>query len=222
MTREGELVLVFALHVPLLCRLLHALAHRQSRARLHDARKLRREMLRAQPEPRHDAVHRGPRGVHVEQDVPEFVTEYDGRVADGVGAACNPAVDLAEGDLVGNEYCRLDAGPAGALQVHSRGLQGQPGIDHALAGEIPVAGVLDNGAQRDVAHGLAAQVELVDEPLQGRRHEVLVGALPVNGMGATEGDARAADNGNANGTTIVQHNASGESVSHEREATLHY
>ena len=120
--------------------------------------------------------------MHVQQDMAELVAEDDGRVADGIGAARYAAVDLAESDLVGNEDRGLYAGAAGALQVHSRRFQGQPRVDHALAGEIPVAGMLDNGTQGDVAHGLAAQVELVDEALQGRGHEILVGALPVDGM----------------------------------------
>jgi hypothetical protein len=82
--------------------------------------------------------------------------------------------------------------------------------------------MLDDCAQRDVTHGLAAQVEFVDESLQGRGHEVLIGALPVDGMGTAERNTGATDNGDADGSTIVQHIASGARVSHEREATLHY
>ena len=146
MTRERQLVLVFALHVPLLGREFHALAHRQAGARFEHTRELRREVLRAQPEPRHDAFHRRTRGVCVEQDVAEFVAEYDRRVADGIGAAGDAAVNLSKGDLVGDQDRRFDAGAAGALQVHAGSSQGQARIDHALAGEIPVARMLDDGA----------------------------------------------------------------------------
>ena len=137
------------------------------------------------------------------------------------GWTLEQAIEARERDLVGDQYRRLDARAAGTLQIHTRRAQRQSRIDHALASEVPVTRMLDDRAKRHIAHGLATQVELDDEPLQGRCHEVLVGALSVDGMRTAERDTRAADHGNANGSTIVQHIASGE-VSHEREATLHY
>jgi hypothetical protein len=176
------LVLVFTLHVPFFRRDFHALAHGKAGARFDDAGELRRKVPGAQPEPRHDPLHRRASGMHVQQDVAEFVAKHDRRVADGIGAAGDPAVYLAQCDLVGDQDCCFNARAAGALQVHAGRAQRESRVDHALAREIPVARMLDNRTQGDVAHSLAAQIQLRDEPLQGRGHEVLVGALSVYGM----------------------------------------
>jgi hypothetical protein len=42
--------------------------------------------------------------------------------------------------------------------------------------------MFDHRAEGHIAHGLASQIELRHETLQGRRHQILVGAIPVDGM----------------------------------------
>ncbi len=222
MARERKLVLVFALHVPLLGRDLHALAHRESGTGLGDARKRRFEMRGPQPEPGVDALHRRARGVYVEQDAAEFVAVHDGSITDRVGTPGDAALDLSECDFVRDHDCRFDAGTTGSLQIDAGRTQRQPGVDNAFAREVPVAGVLDNGTESDIAHRLAAEIVLVDQPAEGRRHQFLVRTVPVNRVRSTKGDSRAADHGDAYGTTIVQHDASEQYDSHERAATLHY
>src|SRR5690606_22729928 len=60
MARERERVLLLAGDAPLLGRDLHALAHRQPRARLDDGGQARLEVLRPEPEPRLDPFGGAP------------------------------------------------------------------------------------------------------------------------------------------------------------------
>ena len=110
-----------------------------------------------------------------------------------------PDVDLAEGDLVGDQDRRLQAGAAGLLDVVGGGLRGEPGAEHALAGEVAVAGVLEDGAAGDLAERLALQAEAVDEAVERGSEHVLVGGVRVDAVGAREGDAVAAEDGDPAG-----------------------
>ena len=70
------------------------------------------------------------------------------RVGGGVDAAGDAHVELTEGDLVGDQDRRLQAGAAGLLDVVRRGVRVEPGAEDHLAGEVEVAGVLEHRAGR--------------------------------------------------------------------------
>ena len=69
----------------------------------------------------------------------------------------------------------------------------QLGAQHALAGQVEVARVLEDGAGDDLAHLLALQPEAGDQPVERRGEHVLVGRLRVRRVGPGERDAVAAD-----------------------------
>ena len=140
--------------------------------------------------------------VGVEQDLAQILVEGDRRVGGGVGAAGDAGVDLAEGDLVGDEDRRLEAGAAGLLDVVGGRLGREPGAEHALAGQVAVARVLEHGAAGDLAEPLALEAEAVDQAVEGGGEHVLVGGVRVDGVGAREGDAVAADDGDAAGVSV--------------------
>ena len=55
-------------------------------------------------------------------------------------------------------------GAAGLLHVVGGGLGSEAGAEHALPGQVAVAGVLEHGAAGDLAEPLALQREAVDSP----------------------------------------------------------
>ena len=117
-----------------------------------------------------------------------------------VGAAGDAGLDLAEGDLVGHQDGRLEAGAAGLLHVVGRGRAAeQAGPEHRLAGEVEVAAVLEHGAGGHLAHPLTRQAEPGDQALERGGQHVLVGGPRVGAVGAGERDAVAADDGGAAG-----------------------
>ena len=99
----------------------------------------------------------------------QVLVEADRRVGGGVGAAGDAGVDLAEGDLVGDEDRRLQAGAAGLLDVVGGRLGREPGAEHALAGEVAVARVLEHGAAGDLAEPLALERRSGRRARRGRR-----------------------------------------------------
>ena len=94
---------------------------------------------------------RGLLAVGVEQDLAQVLVEADRRVGGGVDAAGDAGVDLTEGDLVGDEDRRLQPGAAGLLHVVGGRLRREPRAEHALAGQVAVARVLQHGAAGDLA-----------------------------------------------------------------------
>src|SRR6185312_16096810 len=97
---------------------------------------------------------------------------------------------------------RLQPGAAGLLHVVGGGLRGEAGAEHALTGQVAVAGVLQHGAAGDLAEGLAVEVEAVDQPVEGGGEHVLVGRVRVDAVGAREWDPVAADDGNPAGFAV--------------------
>src|SRR5690606_27004224 len=102
-------------------------------------RQFRPEMAWAQPEPGFQLFTERPAPVAGEEDGAVVVGIDDRRVADGIRAARDPRLDLAQCDLVADEDAGLQAGAAGALQIHPRRRRGEPRADDGFAGEIPVA-----------------------------------------------------------------------------------
>ena len=110
-----------------------------------------------------------------------------------------PDVDLAERDLVGDLDRRLQPGAAGLLDVVGGRLGCEPRAEHALAGQVEVARVLEHRAGHDLAEPLAPQLEPVDQAVDGGGQHLLVGDAGVDGVGAGERDAVAADDGDRAG-----------------------
>ena len=106
-----------------------------------------------------------------------------------------PRVDLTERDPVRHGDHGRQAGAARLLQVRGRGLGAQRGAEHALAGEVEVAAVLEHGTGDDGAEPLALQAEAADQPVEGGGEHVLVGRRGVVGARPGERDAVAAEDG---------------------------
>ncbi len=205
MAGKRQLVLVLALHVPFLGRQFTALAHRQAGPRFGHPGELGFEEARPKAEQRPDAIHEGMCGVHVEQHAAIRIRVDDRRIADRVGAAGDAGLDLAKGDLVRDLDGGFDAGAAGALQVVGRGPNRKPRFDDALACEIPVTGVLDDGAEGDFPECLSLEVQLVDETVECTGHQVLVGQSAVHRVRATKRNACPAYYSDSNGVSVMQH-----------------
>ena len=175
------------------------LAHREPGARLLVAGDLGDQVLRPEAGELPQLAGGRALAVGLEQRVAELLVEGDRGVGGGVGAAGDPGVDLAEGDLVGDQDRRLEPGAAGLLDVVGGGLGGEAGAEHRLAGQVAVVRVLEDGAAGDLAERLAGQPEAVDEPVEGGGEHVLVGRVRVLGVRAREGDPVAADDGDRAG-----------------------
>ena len=151
MAADGELVLLLAADPPLGGHDRGVLAHRQPGAGLGVAGDLRDELLRAQPgegaQPRRIGL--GP--VELEQHLAQVLVERERRVGGGVHAAGDADVDLAERDLVGDQDRGLEPGAARLLDVVGRGLGGELGAEHGLAGQVEVTAVLEHRAGGDLA-----------------------------------------------------------------------
>ena len=196
---DGELVLLLAADLPLDRGERRGLPHREPGAGLAVLRDRRREVLRADLGQRGQPALEGLGAVRLEQDLAELLVHRDRCVGRGVRAAGDAHLDLAEGDLVGHRDGRLDAGVAGLLEVVGRRLGRQPGAEHRLAGEVEVPGVLEHGAGHHLAEPLALQAVAGDQSVDRGGQHVLVGRGGVDRVRAREGDAVAADDGDATG-----------------------
>ena len=137
--------------------------------------------------------------VDLHQLAAEPVADSHGSVGGGVGAAGDADLELAERDLVGDLDDGLETGPAGLLEVGSRGLGGQLGAQHRLAGQVEVPGVLEHRARDHLADPLALEPEPGDEAVEGGGEHLAVGGVAVDGVGPGEGDAVATEDGDATG-----------------------
>ena len=186
---QGQLVLGLAGDAPLLGGDRHVVAHRQAGARLDVARRRRDQVARTDRGEGLGPVHGSAGGVGPQQGLAQPLADRDRGVRGGVDAAGDAGLDLPEGDLVGHEDGRLEARPAGLLDVVGGRRRGQRRAEDGLAGEVEVAAVLDDGAGRHLPDPLAGQPEPGDQTLEGRRQHVLVGGARVLAVGAGERDA---------------------------------
>ncbi len=171
------------------------LAHRQPGARLAVARQRRLEVAGAQLHERLELVAGGLAAVGLQEDLAQPFVDADGRVRGGVDAAGDAAVDLPEGDLVGHQDHRLQPGAAGLLDVVGRGFRRQARAEHAFAGQVEVARMLEHRAGGDFAETQAVQVVALDQAFQRGGEHVLIACGGVGAVGSGEGDAVAADDG---------------------------
>ena len=117
---QGQLVLGLAADAPLLGGDGHVVAHREPGARLDVARRRRDQVTRADRGERLGPVHRRAGGVGPQQRLAQPLAHGDRGVRRGVDSPGDAGLDLTEGDLVGHEDRRLEAGPAGLLHVVGR------------------------------------------------------------------------------------------------------
>ncbi len=165
-----ELVLGIAGDAPLAGHDRRVLAHREAGPRLGVAGDLGDEL--PGPQPASSARSRSTferAALSSRQDRAEVVVDRDRRVRGGVDAAGDAAVDLAEGDLVGDEDRRLETGAAGLADVVGRRLGREPRAEQRLAGQVEVAGVLEDGATGDLAEPLAGDAVALERGRRERR-----------------------------------------------------
>src|SRR6185312_13717270 len=135
----GEPVLLLAADVPALHHELGALAHRKTRTRLHDGRQDRLEVARPQARPWRQTLAETLAARARQQQLLVGTRVHHRRVADGVDAAGEAAIDLTERDLVGRHDRGFETGAAGALQIEPGRLRIEPARQDTLACEIVVA-----------------------------------------------------------------------------------
>ncbi len=201
--RERELVLLFTRHAPGLGGQFGALAHAEAGARLGDAGQLRLEIAGSQPEPGSDSRTERAAAETLHQDVAIVIRVDDRCVADGVGAAGDAGIDLAERDLVADQDGGLERGAARAREVECRRFRREAASQHAFPSQVPVARMLDNRATRNVAERRALKVVFFDDAFEHRRHHVLVRALRVGGVRPGERYAQSAEDGHASRSIVV-------------------
>ena len=197
--RGGQLVLRLAGDAPLQRRERGVLAHREPGAGLAVLGDVEADVAGTDRAERLEPARGVLGGVDLHQLAAQLVADRDGRVGGGVGAAGDARVDDAERDLVGHLDRRLQPGAAGLLDVGGGRLGCEPGAEHALAGEVEVARVLEHRPGHDLAEPLAPQLEPVDEAVDGGGQHLLVGDAGVDGVGPGERDAVAADDGDRAG-----------------------
>ncbi|MNN50006.1 hypothetical protein D3C81_1645680 [compost metagenome] len=156
---------------------------------------MRRQVARAHLEQAPDLVAGGLAAIGLQEDLAQLLVHADGRVRGGVHPAGDAAVDLPQGDLVGHQNGRLQPGAAGLLDVVGRGFRGQARAQHAFAGQVEVPRVLEHRPGSELADALAVQVETLHQAFEGAGQHVLVARRGIDGIGAGEGDAVAADDG---------------------------
>ena len=116
-----------------------------------------RKCFQAQSEPGTQAFAERLAAVALQQQLLEALRVDHGRIAHGIDARGNGAVDLAERDLVAEQNRRFQAGAAGALQIESRRLRGEARAEHRLARQVPLARMLHHRAGGDVVQALSLQ-----------------------------------------------------------------
>ncbi|MNQ70730.1 hypothetical protein D3C85_853740 [compost metagenome] len=203
---DGQGVLILARDAPALGHQLAVLAHRQAGARLGVARRLGPEGGgQAGAGQGLQTTEIGLLAVGGQQGLAEAVVQGDRRVRGGVHPARDPDLDLAQGDLVGDENGRLQPGAAGLLHVIGRGVVADGGVQQALAGQGDVARQLQHRPRRHLAQPQAVQVETVGQALQGGGQHLLIGGLGIGGVRPREGDAIAAEDSDATRRGRGQH-----------------
>ena len=105
--------------------------------------------------------------------------------------------------LAADDDRRGQARAAGALDVERRRFGRETRRQRRLAGEVEIARVLDDGAERHVAQALAGERVARDERAQHGRHHVLVRAAGVGRVRAAKGNANAADHGDPTSLEIA-------------------
>ena len=162
-------------------------------------------MPRAQAEPGLQPLPESAAAKACEQQLAIGGRIDDRHVADGVDAGGDAGIDLAQRDLVADEDGGLEAGAAGALDVEARRLRIEARRQHAFAHQVEVLRVLQHRAGDDIAEPRAGQAVAVDHAAQRGGEHVLIAGRGIGAMGAGEGNAHAADDGDAPDIASYQH-----------------
>jgi hypothetical protein len=190
---DRELVLLVAADLPLAGREGRVLAHGQPGARLGVAGGLRHDLRRPQAAGEADPLACTPRPPHAQEDPAQVVVHGDRGVADRVDTSGDPALDLAGRNPARDPDGGLQPRRTSLLQVLRRRPRRQAASEHALAGQVEVAGVLQDRSGDDLPDGLALEAEAGDEPVECRGQHVLVAGPGVRAVRAGEGDPVAPD-----------------------------
>ncbi len=160
------------------------LAHRQSGAGFGVGGQFGDDLAGTQPGNGGQPLLHGAGPGQVEQDFPEALVDGDGYVAGGVGPAGDAGVDLAGGDLGGDQQGGLHAGQAGHLHVAGRGMRVQLGAEDRLPGEVEIAGMFEHRPGGDFADAFPRQARTGHQTVEGGGEHVLVAEVRVLGVGA--------------------------------------
>ncbi len=205
----GQLVLGFTGNAPLGGGDRLVLAHGQAGARLAVLGDVRDHQLGVEQLDRLlELVTVALGAVDLHENLAGLLVDAQGRVRGGVHTTGHGAVHLAEGDLVGHQDGRFQAGAAGLLQVVGGGFRRQLGAQHALAHQVEVLGVLHHGAGGHFTHALAVEFETIHQAVERGGQHFLVVDLEISGIGAGKGNAVAAHNGHLAYVVACQHSNS--------------
>ena len=197
-----QLVLLLAAQAELAGGDGRVVAHGKPGAGLAVARLLRGQLGRTDLADQLQAVGGGLCVVQLDQGLAQLIVNGQRCVGGGVYAAADAGLDATQGDSVCNLHQGSQAGAAGHLQVKSRGGGGQCGTDNGLAGQVEVAGVLQDGAGDDLAQFFALQTVASHQTIDGSGQHVLVRRIRVFLVGTGERDAVAAENGDLAGCSV--------------------
>ena len=127
------------------------------------------------------------------------------RVTDGVRTSCNSSLNLPKSNLVGDMNGSFNTGPASPLHVYPWRADRKAGVDDALARQVPVAGVFDDGTQCDVTQRLPFEIIFSNQTTKNLAHHVLIGAICVDRMRTAKWNSYAANDGDPGRKSIIQH-----------------
>ncbi|MCY1542758.1 hypothetical protein D9M68_785220 [compost metagenome] len=133
----------------------------------------------------------------MQENLAQPFVDPDRRIGGGVHAAGDAALDLPQGNLVGHQQRRFQARAAGLLQVVGRRFRSQARAEHAFAGQVEVARMLEHRPGDHFTQALAMQVEALYQAFQGTGQHLLVAGRGVNAIGASEGNTVTANDGDA-------------------------
>ena len=151
------------------------LAHRQAGAGLGVARDLGDELLGAQLGQRLEPARVGLGPVEREQHLAQVLVEAMGASEVVSTPPAIPQSIWPSAILLATSDRRLQARAARLLDVVGGRLGGELGSQHALAGEVEVAAVLEHGAGGDLAEDLALEAEARHQRVERGGQHVLVG-----------------------------------------------
>lgn len=143
----------------------HVIAHGQTGARLSHTGGLRHQVARTDLGQSLQPLTGSLGAVGLHEDAAQFIGDHDGRIRDGVHAAADGGVYLAQLDLIGERADGLHTGGTGHLEVIGGRLGIQRGAQHRLPHQVEVLGVLHHRAAGDCAQLFALQAEARDQPL---------------------------------------------------------
>ena len=168
------------------------LAHAEAGARLRGGWRLGGKLRRGKAFEDRELLAEAFRPRELHQALGEAPLEHDRRIARGIGAERNAAVDLTGGDLGAKAERALQARAAGLHHGDAGRGWAERAADHRFARKVPVLGVGDHGAADDLIDMRAMQREPVDQSAERSGQHVEIGQFGVGRMRAAKGDSHPA------------------------------